>query len=189
MIPKSSILRAKVGFRECLFRVCPMLHYTAHQELKDELQRMSMGYKSASLEHLRALVQKESENNKHEFRRRRGETVRYGQCIQLRHELSQKFVTMCPREVAEIRIKLPRGISHGGSIVLLVADGAPALQGACMSDAVEVSDTVMFEFKGHGRGEWLHASSCGDPTVGEQLFGHEHRFPFGTLPCVRSRRC
>ena len=152
------------NYRMCLFRIYPMLQYSARLELQAALENRVTeppAAKKASDKRVRmaeASLKKEEDFNQQEFERRLGTTVQYGHIVQLRHVKSKSFLTVYPKKLARLensclRIDLA---THGSFNCWLIIK--PRFKVHSIGDSVEIEDYVLFEFRQRS-GEYVHTSS------------------------------
>jgi hypothetical protein len=163
------------SFSDCLFRVMVKQVYAANKKLAQKLNKTPMSENSWSkieheeaLEHLpaeekqaiRRLVQEakaEAQQNEYETARSMGSTVAYGQVVQLQHVKSGKFVTVRPKEVAEMETGCQKVIvsEQGSQDSWFIIQPRYKVQSA--GEAVLYGDSVSIE-AAKLQGQTLHCS-------------------------------
>ncbi|KAL6077190.1 Inositol 1,4,5-trisphosphate receptor type 1, variant 2 [Balamuthia mandrillaris] len=173
-------------FSDCVFRVYPRFKYDAHNELQDMLEasnrtRATVGPRKrrsyplsnessdpeleTRFEDMLRWEEVERAENMAEYKRMAGTPIHYGQCVQLLHAKSNKFVTVTVKKIAEVekhclRVLLDDEGNDGSWFTI-----APRFKMRSEGEKVNMGDQVLLYSKRYSL--FLHSSP--HPIVKDSL--------------------
>ncbi|CAD5117150.1 DgyrCDS5955 [Dimorphilus gyrociliatus] len=143
------------------FEICPQNRYKLNKKyrlLKESYGKALMtGEESEALKDAKRSAETENEDNVAEERRLRGKLIRYGECIQLRHLFTNKFIqvdtsTTSLRDKNKLKVKME--IHNGKTAQFRIM---PRYRIKAEGDIVRSGDEVVFESE-KLNGQYLHVS-------------------------------